>query len=37
MKKRNLQLLVLALFLVLAQNSLAVTHQDGTGSESSLR
>ncbi|WP_339008364.1 YadA-like family protein [Fusobacterium animalis] len=33
MKKRNLQLLALSLFLVLAQNSLAVKLQQGTGSE----
>ena len=33
MKKSNLRLLAFVLFLVLAQNSLAATHQDGTGSE----
>ena len=33
MKKSNLRLLAFFLFLVLAQNSLAATHQDGTGSE----
>ena len=33
MKKRNLQLLVLSLFLVLAQNSLAVKLEQGTGNE----
>ena len=33
MKKRNLQLLALSLFLVLAQNSLAVKLEQGTGSE----
>ena len=33
MKKRNLQLLALGLFLVLTQNSLAVKLQEGTGSE----
>ena len=33
MKKRNLQLLALGLFLVLTQNSLAVKLEEGTGSE----
>ncbi|WP_338992424.1 YadA-like family protein [Fusobacterium animalis] len=33
MKKRNLQLLALSLFLVLAQNSFAVKLEQGTGSE----
>ena len=33
MKKSNLRLLAFVLFLVLAQNSIAATHQDGTGSE----
>ena len=33
MKKSKLRLLAFVLFLVLAQNSLAATHQDGTGSE----
>ena len=33
MRKSNLRLLAFGLFLVLAQNSLAATHQDGTGSE----
>ena len=33
MKKRNLQLLTLGLFLLLAQNSLAVKLEQGTGSE----
>jgi len=33
MRKSNLRLLAFGLFLVLAQNSLAVTHKDGIGSE----
>ena len=33
MKKSNLRLLAFVLFLVLAQNSIAATHQAGTGSE----
>ena len=33
MKKSNLRLLAFVLFLISAQNSIAATHQDGTGSE----
>ena len=33
MKKFNLRLLAFVLFLISAQNSIAATHQDGTGSE----